>query len=225
MPAGARLARSPDRAPGVSQAVLGEIANPFLDGRHGLVRVAQSVGHVPDGGAGVADEIGEGGDAALLEDIERTGGVGDVCPRGHHTGLQSSRAGLVDDADARAGDQNVRFDGEQVRGRPDLDAQVLDKAVTVLFAQLEQRVHIETLRTPDAPVDGGESDEPGAAHGHLDRGGASDLAEAFDGHRASFQTAERRIGRGRNSEPGEKSIERHAHVVGVHQVGLVGAGQ
>src|SRR3984893_8751624 len=210
-------ARSPHRPAPVLEAVSREVADPFLDRGHRFVRAVQPTCRVPDRGSGVAYEVGEGGNAAFPEDVERAGCVRHVGTRRDDAGSQASGTGFIDHADASSWNQYVRFDKEEVCRGSDVLTHMLDQPVAILGAQLEQLGYVETLRTPDGTVDGRDGDEPRTAHGCLQCGGAAYLAEALDGNGASLQSAEHRLGSHGDPEPGEEGIQRDAHVLGVHQ--------
>src|SRR6266851_3993647 len=102
---------------GALEALPGEVANSFLDYGHRLVRGLETGRHVADGGARVADEVRESRDLALVQDLERAGGVWDVGSRRDHASSERPRPRFVDHPDACAGNEHVRFDREQVRRR------------------------------------------------------------------------------------------------------------
>src|SRR5229473_5785522 len=183
-------AGSRHRTLGVLEALPGEVANSFLDYGHRLVRGLETGRHVADGGARVADEVRESRDLALVQDLERAGGVWDVGSRRDHASSERPRPRFVDHPDACAGNEHVRCDREQLRRWAHLGAEMLDQPIAMSSAELEQLVDVEARRTPDAAVDGRERYEPSPAHGQLHRGRASNLAEALDGSRAIFESPE-----------------------------------
>src|SRR5260370_28691757 len=170
-PAGSR-----HRTLGVLEALPGEVANSFLDYGHRLVRGVETGRKVADGGARVADEVRESRDFALVQDLERAGGIGDVGSGRDHASSERPRARFVDHPDACAGNERVRFDREQLRRGAYFRAEMLDQPIAELSAELEQLVDVEARRALAAAVDGRERDQPSPAHGETRRGPRSHLA-------------------------------------------------
>src|SRR5260370_40701315 len=107
-PAGSR-----HRTLGVLEALPGEVANSFLDYGYRLVRGLETGRHVADCGARVADEVRESRDLALVQDLERAGGVWDVGSRRDHASTERPRPRVVDHPAACARNGPVRFDRDQ----------------------------------------------------------------------------------------------------------------
>src|SRR6266852_4804137 len=102
---------------------------------------------------------------------------------------------------------------------------MLDQSIPESRAQVEQLIDVKARRPLHKSVNGRESYEARSTPAHLHGRRATDFAEPLNGGRATLETAKNRLGCSRHPESGQKSIEGHAHVFGVHEVGLVGSGQ
>ena len=147
---------------------------------------------VADHRAGVADEVGQGQDAAPVQRSGARPGVGDVGGGRDDPDCGRQRPGQRSRDHARpgAGHQHVGVRaGEQLAGRSGGQAVVQDARVAVLAAQREQPPDLEACRVDEAPGEGGDRDHPAAAAGDLRGHPAAHLAEPLDRHRTARPAA------------------------------------